>query len=196
MITTPLAILDQAELLQLALNASSNNDSGTAIIYLKEAVSRSDATGKAHFILGAEYAQIRMYDRALTELEAAIALDPTLSIARFQLGLLWLTSDAPDKALDILRPLDELTSANALSHFARGLICLINNEFTDALQSLQEGIQRNTENPALNQDMQKIVDELHKLPSENYREGEAGASENTSAHHIFLSAYTGKENMQ
>ncbi|MES2347551.1 MAG: hypothetical protein V4641_08265, partial [Pseudomonadota bacterium] len=77
-----LALLDQAELQQLALNASAANDSASAIAYWKEAVSRADATAQARYLLGAEYAQIKMYDRAIGEMEAAVALDPALSIAR------------------------------------------------------------------------------------------------------------------
>jgi tetratricopeptide (TPR) repeat protein len=197
MTANPFMKLDQAELLQLAIIASSNNDSGTAIAYLKEAVSRPDATGKAHFILGAEYAQIKMYDRALVELEAAIAVDPTLSIARFQLGLLWLTSGVADKAREVLQPLEELDNGNALAHFGRGLIYLMDDEFAKALQSLQQGIELNTENPALSQDMQKIIDEINKLSPEILsKKDETAASEDTSARHIFLSAYTGKESSQ
>lgn len=197
MTTTPLAALDQTELLQLALNASANNDSGAVIGYLKEAVSRPDATGKAHFLLGAEYAQIKMYDRAVLELEAAIALDPTLSIARFQLGLLWLTSGIADKAREVLQPLEDLNNGNGLADFARGLIYLMNDAFADALQSLQQGIEHNAENPALNQDMQKIIAELNKLAPESFqKKDEIETSEDTSGDHIFLSAYTRKESNQ
>jgi tetratricopeptide (TPR) repeat protein len=197
MTASPFAKLDQAELLQLALNASRNNDSGTAIAYLKEAVSRPEATGKAHFVLGAEYAQIKMYDRAVQEMEAAIALDPTLSIARFQLGLLWLTSGVADKAREVLEPLQELGNDNALAHFGRGLIHLMHDEFADAIQYLQQGIELNTENPALNADMQKIINEVNQLPPESLQKKNTSTpSEDTSARHIFISAYTGNENKQ
>lgn len=195
MTTTSLAMLDQAELLQIALNASRSNDSGTAIAYLKEAVTRPDATPQAHFLLGSEYAQIRMVDRAVSEMEAAIALDPTFSIARFQLGLLSLTSGAADRARDVLQPLDELGNENALAHFGRGLRHLIQDEFADAVQCLQHGISLNADNQALNSDMQRILDEINRLPPETLqKKSDTASSEETAAHHIFISAYTGNGN--
>lgn len=200
MITSPYSALDQAELLQLALTASSNNDSGMAIAYLKEATSRPDTTGKAHFILGAEYAQIKLYDRALIEMEAAIALDPTLLIARFQLGLLWLSSGVADKAREVLQPLADMHDGHALTYFSNGLLHLMNDRFTSARDALLQGIARNTENPALNADMQKIIDELDKLPTEspsgNNGTPAVDASDDEKARHIFLSAYTGSETRQ
>ncbi|HEX7634769.1 MAG TPA: hypothetical protein VF427_05745 [Noviherbaspirillum sp.] len=191
MTTTPFATLDQAELLQLALNATRNNDSGMSIAYLKEAVSRPDATAAAHFILGSEYAQIKMYDRAVAEMEAAVALDPTLAIARFQLGLLWLSSGVPDKALQTLQPLEELGEQNELAHFGRGLIHLMRDEFAETVHCLTRGIALNTANPALNADMQKIIDEVNRFPPETLQNRSASAStEAAGEHHIFISAYT------
>ncbi|HZW21763.1 hypothetical protein [Noviherbaspirillum sp.] len=195
MTVNPLSRLDQAELLHLALQAGSNGESGAAIGYLKEAVSRPDANGKAHFLLGAEYAQIRMYDNARAEMEMAVALDPALSIARFQLGLLWLTAGAADKARETLRPLEELGNDHALAHFSRGLMHLIADDLADARMSLQRGIECNTEHPVLSQDMQKIIDELDKLPPESFQPKDVAAmSEDASTRHVFLSAYAGKDN--
>jgi tetratricopeptide (TPR) repeat protein len=192
MTTNSLAMLDQAELLQLAMDASRNNDSGTSISYLKEAVSRPDTTATAHFILGAEYAQIKMYDCAATELEAAIALDPSLAIARFQLGLLWLSSGVPDRALKTLEPLEELGEQNALTYFGRGLIHLMRDEFVETVQCLVKGIELNTENPALNMDMQKIIDEVNRLPPDSLQSRKSPTStEDIGGRHIFISAYTG-----
>lgn len=192
MTTTPFATFNQAELLQLALNATRNNDSGMSIAYLKEAVSRPDATATAHFILGSEYAQIRMYDRAVAEMEAAVALDPTLAIARFQLGLLWLSSGVPDRALKTLQPLEELGEQNELTHFGRGLIHLMRDEFAETVHCLLRGIELNTTNPALNADMQRIIDEINRLPPGTLQNRSSSASmADPGEHHIFISAYTG-----
>lgn len=189
---SPYATLDQGELLQLALIASTNNDSAAAIVYLKEAVSRPDATATAHFLLGSEYAQIKLYDRAVESLEAAIALDPGLSIARFQLGLLWLSTGAADKAGEVLQPLASLGDTHALSHFARGLLLLMKDAFQDAMQSLHTGISINADNPALNADMQKIIDEVNCLPPEAWqKKPDSSMEEEASQQHIFISAYTG-----
>lgn len=183
---------DQNELLSLALDASRNNNAGEAMSYLKEAVSREDATPVAHYLLGAEYAQIQMYDRAISHMEAAIAIDPALDIARFQLGLLWLTSGHGENAELVLSPLQLAPENNPLHHFGKGLIHLIHDQFPECVQSLNQGIELNSENLALNNDMNRILDEIKKLesnaPSADAQQEE---SDNPDAQHVFLSAYTG-----
>lgn len=187
--TDTLAMLDQAELFQLALSVSGAGDSATAIAYLKEAVSRPDATAAAHYLLGAEYAQIRLYDRAMDEMEAAIALDPALWTARLQLALLYLGANKEERAGDALRPLAELGDDPALQQFAKGLLALIAEDMAGAVSALADGIERNQANPALNGDMQRIVDEIG-------RRQEAAppvAEDSDGSEHILLSAYAGNQ---
>ena len=194
MTTSTLALLDQTELLQLATTASTAGDSGAAIGYLKEAVSRADASGIVHFMLGAEYAEIKLYDRAVAEMEAALALDPALSIARLQLGLLWLTGGVADRAETVLSPLAELPDSDALRHFGAGLCALMKDQFDETVLRLERGIALNTSNLPLNDNMQKILDEVKRLQSgtaaaEPVKQEEAAPAED--AQHVLLSAYTG-----
>ncbi|NRR31451.1 hypothetical protein HSX11_14835 [Oxalobacteraceae bacterium] len=191
-----LSMLDQAELLQLALNASGANDSASAIAYLKEAVSRADATAVAHYILGAEYAQIKMYERAIGEMEAAIALDPTLSIARLQLGMLWLGANDGARAAEVLLPLTELAATDALHQFGAGLLHLIREELAEAIYCLSQGVTLNTSNPALNGDMQKIVREVESAQANAAAAPVAPTQDQAQAEeegtrHVLLSAYAG-----
>lgn len=153
-------LLDQAELRQLGLNASDKGNNHLAIAYFKEAVSRPDADGTARFILGMHYAQIKMYDSAIGEMEAAIALDPGLTIARLQLGLLWLTNGQARQAMDMLAPLQLLPETDALRYFGQGLTHLAHDQLPEASASLVRGIELNVFNPALNVDMQKFVDRI------------------------------------
>lgn len=184
-----LAMLDQAELFQLALTVSGNGDSATAIAYLKEAVSRADATAAAHYLLGAEYAQIRLYDRAMDEMEAAIALDPALWTARLQLALLYLGANKEERAADALRPLAEMGDDAALQQFATGLLALIGNDMHRAIAALADGIERNETNPALNGDMQRIIDEIGRRLEETPQ----AAEDSDGGEHILLSAYAGNQ---
>jgi tetratricopeptide (TPR) repeat protein len=183
-------IFDQTELLQLALDAGRNNNAGAALAYLKDAVARSDATALAHYLLGAEYAQLQMIDRAISQMEAAIALDPSLEIARFQLGLLWLTSGNGIRAEEILVPLQERRD-NALHWFGEGLIHLIHDRFAECVRCLTAGIEMNADNEPLNIDMRKMLKALsadfRKMPGT--RETPA-AAEQAPSQHVFLSAYT------
>lgn len=194
MTSMTISLLDQAELLQLALKASAADDSGTAIAYLKEAVSRSDATGVMHYMLGAEYAQIKMYDRAAGEFEAALALDPALAIARLQLGLLWLTGGVADKALTVLGPLAELGQDDPLRLFGNGLCHLAEDRLADAREALLAGIALNHANPPLNGDMQLIIgsiDALAQPAQPAAEEAPAPAPAEDEGRHVLLSAYTG-----
>ncbi|KQV58004.1 MULTISPECIES: lipopolysaccharide assembly protein LapB [unclassified Duganella] len=189
-----LAGLDQAELLQLALKAGAGNEAGSAIAYLKEAVGRPDATAQAHYLLGAEYAQLGMYDRAAGEMEAAIALDQTLYTARLQLALLWLGASQAERAAGVLRPLEESGVPAELQHFGHGLLLLIADDLAGARTALAQGIELNHANPPLNDDMQRIIGELD---SRIAAAGAAAPADSTGAEadgdgqHLLLSAYAG-----
>lgn len=192
MTPSTLSLLDQTELVQLAIEASAGGDSGTAIAYLKEAVSRPDGSAPAHYLLGAEYAQIKLYDRAAAEMEAALALDPGLATARLQLGLLWLTGGDAQRAAAVFAPLAELKAGEPLRHFGAGLSALIQDQFDEAMDQLKEGIAANTSNPALNGDMQRIIDEVTRLRAAGQDAAPAvAAAPAEESNHVLLSAYTG-----
>lgn len=192
MIASPLSLLDQTELLRLALEANRSGADGNAMAYLKEAVSRPDATGSAHFLLGAEYAQIKLYDRAVNEMEAALALDPGLSIARLQLGLLWLTSGAAERSQQVLAPLSDLAESDPLRLFGEGLCALIRDEFDETVRLLEQGIARNRDNDALNGDMRRLLDELALARKAGQAEAPPQPAATEEFPHLLLSAYTGK----
>lgn len=195
--------LDQAELFQLGMNAIDKGETGAALSYLKEAVARPDATALSHFVLAAEYAQIAMYDRAVVEMEAALALDPGLAIARFQLGQLWLTIGDYDRADLAWAPLAELPATDFLNRFGAGLRHLVRREFDDSRRCLLEGIALNDANVPLNEDMQRLLDHAEGLAPA----GESAAAAQTpaavhaaplsepasehAANHLLISAYTG-----
>jgi tetratricopeptide (TPR) repeat protein len=189
--TTPLSTLNQQELLKLAIDATYRQDGGMALAYLKEATSRTDSTAAAHFLLGSQYAQIQIPDAAVSEMEAAIAMDPGLNIARFQLGLLLLSFGNTGRATDVLTPLAAVGRQDALAHFAQGLLHLIRDDLPETVRQLSEGIKLNSENAALNKDMQRILDEIIKLPAQQLVT-EPRAEEESGTPHVFISAYTGK----
>jgi tetratricopeptide (TPR) repeat protein len=185
---------EQAELVQRALAASQAGDSETAICLLQEATGRADATAIAHFLLGSEYAQVRKYDEAMNEIEAAVALDPQLYIARFQLGMLQLSSGQPRRAAITLQPLQGLGSDHALACFATGLLHLMQDQFAACTDWLKRGIGLNADNLPLNEDMHKIIEQVRLTVAANEANGAGGApTEEDLTHHILLSAYTGHE---
>jgi tetratricopeptide (TPR) repeat protein len=130
------------------------------LVELERAVAANPGNSKLLYLLGAELAQNGRYEDAVTALTAAIAIDPALHTARFQLGLLHLTMAQPDQALAVLAALDELPDDNALKHFKRGLQALAKDELDECIAALRHGIDLNSTNPALNADMTMIIERI------------------------------------
>lgn len=165
--------LDGTELLHLAIEASGRNDHGTAITYLKQALDLPEGSAatssdyaKYLYMLGAEYAQIGMMDRAATHMAQAVDMDPGLHTARFQLGLLHITCNQPAQALSVLTPLEKLPDDSAFHHFGVGLQHLLQDQFKPCREALLKGIELNSASPvpnlALNADMQKLLAALEE----------------------------------
>src|SRR5258706_778476 len=114
------------------------------------------------YLLGAEYAGMGLYDRAVSEMQAALARKPELAAARFQLGVLFLTRAGVEEAAATWGLLDMLPHEHPLYLFKSGLLHLIQEQFDKAAILLKEGIAANTENPALNRDMQLVLEEISR----------------------------------
>jgi tetratricopeptide (TPR) repeat protein len=149
--------LDQDELLHLAMEALRRNDHGAALTYLKDGAQRFPQNVSMAFLLGAEHAQIGMFDRAETEFKRALDIDPGLAIARFQLGLLQLTQARPDDAKLTWQGLDVLPEDHALRLFKQGLEALAEDRFDDARSFITKGMDANQVNPDLNRDMANVI---------------------------------------
>jgi tetratricopeptide (TPR) repeat protein len=127
---------------------------------LRRAIVDDPSNAELRYLLGAEMAQQRDYDGAVMELTAAVALNPQLHTARFQLGLLHLTMARPDHALSVLAPLEGLDDSAALKHFKRGLEALMRDDFAQCIVHLRNGIELNKENEPLNRDMSMLMDHV------------------------------------
>lgn len=171
--------LDADELKFLAIQASRNAQTEHALMYLKHAIQQQPTDGELLYLLAAEHAQLGMYDRAAEEMTAALDLNPEMHTARLQLGLLHLTSGKVDAVRSMLQRLARLGPGSYFTYFATGLESLIQDQFPACRAALERGIAMNAENPALNGDMQKIIDAL-PVPSQP----ESG---DTSS--VWLSAY-------
>jgi tetratricopeptide (TPR) repeat protein len=123
---------------------------------LEHALRDDPTNAKLHYLLGAELAQSREYDGAVSELARAIELDPQLHTARFQLGLLHLTMANTAESLAVLRPLESQPD-ESLRCFARGLAALMHDKFALCLEQLDAGVRLNQSNAPLNRDMQMLA---------------------------------------
>jgi tetratricopeptide (TPR) repeat protein len=185
--------LDDSELLHLAIRASKENRHEDAIGLLKQALEIAPGNAKAHYMLGAEHAEIGMYDRAADEMAKATELDPSLVTAHFQLGLLHITSARVDHAQKAWEPLDELGAEHPLYLFKTGLLHLAHDEFDECVQMLEKGISLNNANEALNNDMRRILSDASARSTKGTssdKATEAGAKPKAQyPKHVLLSAY-------
>jgi tetratricopeptide (TPR) repeat protein len=179
MTTAPPEAPDVHELTRLALAASARNDSESAIAYLKQASAADQSAAVPHFLLGAEYAQIGIVDRAVDEFTRAIDADPALATARFQLGLLHLTAGRVRDAVQAWKPLEQLGSQDPLNLFQAGMTALANDELARARELLTRGLAANTDNPALSRDMERVISRID----------EAAAAPAGGNQHVLVSAY-------
>jgi tetratricopeptide (TPR) repeat protein len=187
-VTTMNTRLDPDELIHLAVAASDRNDTASAIAFLKQAIDESPGFAKAHYLLGAEHAQLGMFDRAVTDMQTAISHDPDLHSARFQLGMLLLTSRQPEQAAAVWEPLDALGPSHYLVMFRDGLLQLARDDFAACSASLKAGIAANRENAPLNGDMEKI---LKSLDGRDGSPSQAEPSGDDGGGHLLVNAYAG-----
>jgi tetratricopeptide (TPR) repeat protein len=139
---------------------------------------------RLHFLKGSLLAAQGAYPQAREAMQAAVRLAPGFAVARFQLGLLELSSGEAAAAVETLRPLETLPPDSALYLFARGLNHLIVDDFGPAIDLIEQGMAQNRDNPAMNRDMQLLVDGMRATSSDP-----APGSEPVSAAHLLLQQY-------
>ena len=119
------------------------------------------------YLRAAEYAQEKRYAEAEAEFIATLEIDPALYTCRFQLGLLQLTNAEVDKARDTWARLYAADVPADLQYFSRGLEAMIVDDFNTAIELLRQGMALNHSNPALNRDMQMVIDKMEATIAAN-----------------------------
>lgn len=183
--------LDADELLHLALEASRQDKHEDSITYLKRALTQAPEDARLHYLLGAEHAQIGLYDRAVEEMQQAVKINPGLETAHFQLGLLHITSGRVEAAQEAWKPLDKLGAEHPLFLFKTGLLHLAKDEFKECEQNLRRGMAVNKLNAALNNDMARVLKEVEGRtpPPGGGNSGSATTPKAGTPKHVLLSAY-------
>lgn len=154
---SPLDVLDADELFMLGLRASAADDGPAALSCLKLAVARQPSHARAHWMLGAEYAALRMPERAGEHYARAVALDPAQPVARFQYGLLRLTCGEVDAAEAVWRGLADRPADDPLRRFADGLLLLARGRSEEALPALQAAAADPAIPPPLRRDVETVI---------------------------------------
>lgn len=114
---------------------------------------------RLHFLKGSLLAALTQYEAGEAAMTQAVAIAPGYEIARFQLGLLQLSSGKPAAAETSLAPLTDLADDNPLKIFADGLMLLMRDQLAAAIDRLRAGIAANATYPPLDRDMQMLIDE-------------------------------------
>lgn len=115
---------------------------------------------RLHFLKGSLLAALNRFGEAVGPFVNAVNIDPHFALARFQLGLLQLSSGDPASAAATWSAFQNLDAQEPLRLFAEGLLSLARDDFADTEARLKAGIARNASAPALNRDMQLVLDQL------------------------------------
>ena len=154
-----------------AITASFSSDQNAALRDLDDALRAYPGDARLHFLKGSLLAGRQDYAAARGAMRRAVDLAPGYTLARFQLGFLLLTSGEPYAAEETWGPLHALPDGHFLRAFVDGLTALIHDRFADTIRLLEDGIARNREIPAMNRDMQLIIEEIRRRPEPGTKSG-------------------------
>ena len=176
---------DHDVLQQIVARVSASEDD-EALVVLDQALAEWPEDARLRFLRGSIQAQTAQYDVAVKDFETAVALDPGFDIARFQLGLLHLSSGRPGRALRVWESLDRLGDTDCLKLFKTGLAYLIDDRFDDCVRLLQSGITNNSQFPPLNRDMQMVID---RIATRSAAAADSDATSDDTSMHVLLTGY-------
>jgi tetratricopeptide (TPR) repeat protein len=133
-------MLDSDEYFHLALHASGVGDHHACLTYLDEVLQREPRHARAIYLRAVQHMEIGLTQRAITGIENALAIDPDMEVARFQLGLLLIFDR--NRPIEAKHHLERLSGSQnrALCAFAEALIALAANELILARQKLAIGL--------------------------------------------------------
>lgn len=152
-------MLDFEEYLQLALHAGVSGNSHASLTYLHEALRLEPRNARATYMLATQHVRLGLVERGVRGLQTALALDPTMEPARFQLGLILVSMQRPAPAREQFSLL--LASPDAvLSNYAAAMLAMIDGDFAQARQKISSGLTCAQTNAELAGVMKRLLDEL------------------------------------
>ena len=154
------AMLDAEEYFHLALHASSMGDHHACMTYLEEVLQREPRNARAMYLRAVQHAELGLTERAVAGIKTALAIEPDLDIARFQLGLLLLFDlNQPAEAKEYLQRLCRCQE-RALRAYAEAMIAIVDNELTLARQKLAIGLSESSPDSQLPMLMRRLFERL------------------------------------
>lgn len=172
-------------LLAQGLAASAQGQGDEAVRLFQQAAAVAPSSGVPHFLIGSEHASRGQVQAAELAFSNAVLLAPGFLLARYQLGLLQFTSQRAASALLTWQPLLALPADQPLPHFVRGFAALAQDLHHEALAHYRAGLACPTDNPALFEDIQRVVDAVQQLATGSAQ----GPAAEPHAAHVLLSGY-------
>jgi tetratricopeptide (TPR) repeat protein len=162
-------MIDESSLMatvRAAMAASAQGDVEGALNLYLQASEESPGSAVPHFLRAAELAQAQRHGEAEAAYAATVLLAPELHIARFELGVLQFTSGRASMALLTWAPLLLLPDGHALKLLVQGYAELAQNHFESALALFLQGMVANTDNAALNGNIELLVAAIKRRGAE------------------------------
>jgi tetratricopeptide (TPR) repeat protein len=180
--------------------ALAGDDEPAALARIETLLADHPGDPRLHFMKGSLLAAQQRYTEGQAAMRHAVDLAPGYDIARFQLGLLELSSGDAQAADATLQPLADAAGEHALSLFALGLRHLARDNFDQAEALLRRGIEINEDHPLVSRDMELmlagIADARAKAAADTHRPAGGAAADDddddVSAAHLLLRRYADK----
>ncbi len=172
--------------LQAGLAASQANEPAQALACFERASAAAPAWAMPQFLIGSEYAALGEMDRAEAAIANAVLLDPTLHIARYQLGLLQYSSGRAAAALVTWQPL-LAENEPGLPDLVRGFAALAQDQLDQARRHFMAGLATTDLNPSVAGDVRKVLAGLANTGDD--ASSDPVPAQPGSTPHVLLSAY-------
>jgi len=189
-------LYDIDEYLHLAMHASSAGDIHTAMTHLKQLLQLQPGHALAIYLLATQHAEIGLFERAIKGMRAAIALNPQLEMARFQLGLLLVDRGRPAEAKEQFAGLTGIADP-VLKAYSEAMVAVIEGDLQRGIERLTWSLGQDVRNPgmqALAGLMRRVLERVSAAAA-----GETGKTNSTrdspvpgaggSSEELFLGAY-------
>lgn len=124
------------------------------VVAMRDKIKKPDGL----FLLASSLIELNNIDEAKKAFSLCLKLKPDYDIARFQFSFYLLTLGEIIAFQKEITTLLSSCKTNYLIQFANGLINIANDDITKALIFISKGIELNTDNNALNNDMRILIE--------------------------------------
>lgn len=153
-------MLDAEEYFHLALHAGAKGDHHACMSYLEVVLQREPRNARAIYLMAVQHAELGLTRRAIEGIKTALAIEPDLEIARFQLGLLLMfDTNQPGEAKDYLERLC-VSPNRALRAYSEAMIALADNEPVLAREKLAVGLSESAPDSPLSMLMRRLFERM------------------------------------